>query len=59
MESVVKSEGKTPHGGVRAEKRYMDDDGNPADRKIATRYEIVEIDEDGHYVHRIQGVVKR
>lgn len=47
--------GKTPAGGVRSEIYYQDDDGNPVDKKKATRAEIVEYDKNGVAIRRTYG----
>jgi hypothetical protein len=59
---VVTSEesgGPTPNGGVRSVIYYQDDDGNPADKSVATRAEIVEYDADGKDIHRTYGTFTR
>ena len=45
-------EGPTPNGGVRAEIRFRDEAGDPADEAVATRAEVVEYDAAGREVAR-------
>jgi hypothetical protein len=42
----------TPNGGVRSTCFYLDDEGNPAEKDVATKAEIVEYDAEGNAIHR-------
>ena len=48
-------DGKTPHGGVRLEVYYFDDDNNLCRIRDASRTRIIEKDEDGNTIFEIYG----
>ena len=50
-------EGPTPNGGVRSEAYYSNDQGEPVDKSVATRIEIVEYDAEGKVVGRTYGTL--
>ena len=50
-----RTDGPTPNGGSYSEIYYRDDDGNPADKKAATRCEIVEYDAEGRIISSTLG----
>lgn len=52
-------EGPTPNGGVRSTIYYTDDEGRPADKRVATQTMIAEFGADGTVVHRTYGHLQR
>ncbi len=54
-----RAEGPTPNGGSYSEIYYRDDDGNPADKEMATRCEIVEYDAGGRAISSTLGFLKK
>lgn len=54
-----RADGPTPNGGSYSEIYYRDDDGNPADKKEATRFEIVEYDADGGFISSTLGFLEK
>lgn len=55
MATTETREGPTPNGGVRSAAYYMDDEGNPADKAVATAVEFVEFDAEGREIFRTYG----
>ncbi len=47
--------GPTPSGGTKSVGYFMDDNGNPADEKVATRILITEYDSSGKVIQRTYG----
>ena len=41
----------TPHGGIRSEISYFDENGNPCSKLVAAKIEVKEFDKDGKEVH--------
>ena len=50
--------GRTPNGGIYRTAFYQDDKGNPADKSVATRVEVVEYDLAGKEIHRTCGPIQ-
>ena len=48
-------EGKTPNGGVVSQIFYSDDEWNPTDKDNATKFKIVEFDENGNEIFATYG----
>jgi len=57
MKTEETKKGNTPNGGVSSTIYYQDSKGNVADKKNATRAEIVEFDKDGLVVGRTYGTL--
>ena len=51
--------GPTPNGGSYSEIYYRDDNGNPADKEVATRCEIVEYDAEGRAIRSTLGFLEK
>ena len=54
-----RADGPTPNGGSYSEIYYRDDDGNPVDKEVATRCEIVEHDADGMFISSTLGFLEK
>ncbi len=54
-----RADGPTPNGGSYSEIYYRDDDGNSADKDVATRFEIVEYDENDRRISSTYGFLKQ
>lgn len=54
-----RADGPTPNGGSYSEINYRDDDGNPVDKEVATRCEIVEYDADGMFISSTLGFLEK
>ncbi len=52
-------DGPTPNGGSYSEIFYRDDEGNPVDEAEATRFEIVEYDENGRFLFSTIGFIEK
>ncbi|TLU82384.1 MAG: hypothetical protein FDX21_07720 [Chlorobium sp.] len=50
-------EGVTPHGGVRALFHFRDNEGNQVMKRDAIHVEIHELDEQGHLITILYGIV--
>lgn len=57
MESEVRVDSPTPHGGVASVAYFRDNDGNPVDRAIATQIEVHELDAAGEVIYRTYGSI--
>ena len=51
--------GKTPNGGVKSVIHYLDDDGQPVEKDVATRCIIEEFDAEGESIMRTYGTLNR
>lgn len=49
---------ETPNGGVKLTCFYYDEEGNPADKSVATEAVILEYDKDDHVLSVTRGVTK-
>lgn len=58
MATQESREGKTPNGGTQSVAYYLDDKGRPAEKKVATNIEVIELDAKGNEVHRTYGRIK-
>lgn len=47
MGTTEERDGPTPNGGVKSRAFYLDDEGNPADKGVATAVKIEELNAEG------------
>ena len=59
MASFERVEGKTPNGGDYSEIFYQNDDGEPVDESVATKFVLRECKTDGTLVHETFGFMDR